>query len=215
MTADPRCPECDAAVGSQAQGCIHCGARFDEPAAGSGTDWGADTKRTETSTDREPPAAGRDRAGDRLDRLLEPDPDGIVDNALTAVLGLVAGVCCGAAALLVFGTVGGGLAGVVAALAAFVGVTWWTARRASVFGAVRAACYALAVALVALPVVALTDAAKGGTLGGQVLLFLVGELVFGAVAAALAGIGYSVGRRRPDPGDGESADAVGSSLRRE
>lgn len=80
------------------------------------------------------------------------------------------------------------------------------------FGAVRGGCYALAVALLALPLVALTDAARGGTLVGQILLFVVGELIFGLFALPLVGVGYAAGKRRPDQSVGTTGPDSGAAV---
>lgn len=205
MPRDPRCPACGEPVGARATDCLHCGAEFETPAGREAADPRAD------STDDE----------GVLDRLL--DPEGPLDDSLTVVVAVVVGLVCGFVALLVFGTVAGGAAGLLAAVVAFGGVTAWLGRQYSVFGAVSGGCYALAVALVALPVVVLTDAAEGGTFGGQVLLFVVGEVVLGVVAAALVGVGYAAGKRRPDRADDETDDGdsdaeaagLGSVVRRE
>jgi hypothetical protein len=207
MTSGPYCPTCGEPVGERAVYCMHCGAEFGEDGIGARTDAGlADSYdavgSADATTDAQPdgdPAVssgGEPGSGDLLDRLFHPD--GLLDNSLTIVIGGVVGLCCGVVALFVFGAVGSGGVGLLAGLVAFVGVTGWLARQYSLFGAVRGGCYALAVALLALPLVALTDAAKGGTLGGQVILFLVAELVFGLIAAPVAGIGYVAGKRRPD-----------------
>lgn len=210
MSSGPYCPECGEPVGERALYCMHCGADFgdDGPRAagdaerGSAVDSSAEPSTTPATSQR----SGTDTAttgdapgehGDLLDRLFHPE--GVLDDSLTVVLGIVVGLICGFVALIVVGATAGGAPGFLAALLAWVGVTGWLARQYSLFGAVRGGCYALAVALLALPIIALTDAAEGGTFGGQVILFLVSEVVIAVFALPLVGIGYVAGRRRPDP----------------
>lgn len=225
MVTDPRCPACSEPVGVRATYCMHCDSQFEQPVDGDGSeprrsgqgdefgvpeesDGPADTARTDrndpVATDVGGTATSAGDGEDWLDRYF--GPDGLIDDSLTVVIGVVVGVVCGFVALVVFGVVVGGGIGLLAGLGAWVGVTAWVARQYSVFGAVRSGCYALAVALLALPVVALTDAAQGGTLSGQILLFIVAEVLFGLFALPLAGTGYAAGKRRPD----QSADATGS-----
>jgi hypothetical protein len=214
--ADPCCPECDGPVGERALYCMHCGADFgdegSDAAGGDGVAPAVDASAASEATSGGDRRGGTDSAaaddgpgehGDLLDRLFHPE--GFLDDSLTVVLGVVVGLVCGVVALIVVGASAGGGPGLLAALVAWIGVTGWLVRQYSLFGAVRSGCYAVAVALLALPVVGLTDAAQGGTFGGRVLLFLAGEVVFGLLALPLVGIGYTAGRRRPDP-DASGAD---------
>jgi hypothetical protein len=189
---------------------MHCGADFgDEGAEAADADDvapAADASAASAATSGGERHDGTDSAaaddgpgehGDLLDRLFHPE--GFLDDSLTVVLGVVVGLVCGVVALIVVGASAGGGPGLLAALVAWIGVTGWLARQYSLFGAIRGGCYALAVALLALPVVGLSDATQGGTFGGRVLLFLVGEVVLGLLALPLVGIGYVAGRRRPGP----------------
>jgi hypothetical protein len=218
MLTDPRCPACGEPVGVRATYCMHCDSQFDRPVDGDGSEprrsgWGdgfgipeVSDEGDDTGTDRGDPvatdpggtAAGSGGGEDWLDRYF--GPDGLIDDSLTVVIGVVVGV------------VGGGGVGLLAGLGAWVGVTAWLARQYSVFGAVRGGCYALAVALLALPLVALTDAARGGTLVGQILLFVVGELIFGLFALPLVGVGYAAGKRRPDQSVGTTGPDSGAAV---
>ncbi len=226
MPADPRCPECDGKVSSRAGYCMHCGAEFDEPSVGddgpapggedgslgarvSVPDVGAsveaavrggadDSTSTGPSGDSSPGDAGGAAASDAP--LL--DPDGLADDALTLVAGVGFGLVVGA---------GGALLGLVltrsawsllVALALWLGGTGYLITRRSVHETARLGCYAVAVLVLCVPTIVLTDAAKGGTFAGQVFLFVIAEVPFGAVAALIAGTGYWLGKRAPGDGDG-------------
>lgn len=209
---------------------MHCDSQFDRPVDGDGSEprrsgrgdgFGipeVSGEGDDARTDRDDPVAaeldgtatGSGDGEDWLDRYF--GPDGLVDDSLTVVIGVVVGAVCGFVALVVVGIVGGGGVGLLAGLGAWVGVTAWVARQYSVFGAVRGGCYALAVALLALPLVALTDAARGGTLTGQILLFVVGEIIFGLFAFPLVGIGYAAGKRRPDRTAGTTGPDSGAAV---
>ncbi|WP_225335618.1 hypothetical protein [Halomicrobium urmianum] len=228
MPADPRCPECDGKVSSRAGYCMHCGAEFDEPSVGddgpapggeddslgarvSVPDVGAsveaavgggagDRPSTGASGGPSPGDASGAAASDDAPLL---DPDGLADDALTLVAGVGFGVVVGVGAALLGLVLTRSVWSLLVALALWLAGTGYLITRRSVHETARLGCYAVAVLVVCVPTIVLTDAAKGGTFAGQVLLFAIAEVPFGAVAALIAGTGYWIGKRAPT---GEEAE---------
>lgn len=196
MSSDPRCPACGGPVGTTATYCMRCDAEFEQPVGAESEGTAMGNAARNGNSERFPEAIATIEGLDFLDRWLAPD--GWLDDSLTVVVGVVAGVVVGFLTLLVGGVLAGGTVGGLGGLVAWIGATSYLARRRTIFGAVHGACYAVAGLLVLVPLIAFTDATTGGTVAGRVILFVVGELVFGLVAAFLFGVGYVAGKRRPD-----------------
>jgi len=130
------------------------------------------------------------------------DPDSLADDGLTLLVGGTFGLLTGLLALFVGLVVTGSGWGGLLGLGFLLGGTGVFVTRHSVHETVRLGCYATATLVVCVPVIALTDAAKGGTFAGQVLLFAIAEVPFGIGAALIAGFGYWVGKRGPTADDG-------------
>ncbi len=164
--------------------------------------WGPDSG-TATGAD----AAGSDTTGSGASAGGgEPtlDPDGLVDNSLTAIVGIAGGLFVGVvgtiALLIITGSAWGFLLGVLA----WLGSTVYLVRRRTVQGAVAKSGYAVAAVLLALPLVAFSPIADvDGGLTGRVTFF-VGSLLAVAVPAGFAaGLGYLASRFVPeDAGEG-------------
>jgi hypothetical protein len=192
---DPRCPDCGEAVSRTASFCIHCHAdldgRGDVDAAvvdlGDGTGSG-------TGTAPSAPAAGEEVADDRG----WFHPDSLLDDASTALVGVVAGVVVGFLLMLVLLLGTGAEVTFLAWPVALVAVALYVGHSRTAFGAVRKACYLLAPTLVAVPLFWFGEAPEGGEFAGRVLAFIVSEAVVGPVALAVAGVGYWVGGRAPE-----------------
>lgn len=183
---DPRCPDCDQPVGATATSCMHCGAEFHHPANIDVEDamW---TSSTETAVQ-----APNRATSDKPDSTDIPSTlDRWVPLWLARVVsGLLIGPVLALWTLLIIGTIAGGTAGFVSAVVVwFVTAAYWKTRR-SVTSISASVCYGVALLLAFTPVIVLTDAAKGGTFGGQVLLFIIAEGIFGIIAVGFAGIGY-------------------------
>jgi len=118
------------------------------------------------------------------------DPDGLLDNSLTVLVGIAAGIVIGIFSLFVFiPTLGlwGGLVGLVTWLLA----TAYLSRRRTVFDAAQQGAYGFAVLLLSLSVVfALED---GGGLSSRLETFVTSLLGLGVVAAIVAAVGYVFG----------------------
>lgn len=187
-TEDPRCPECGEPIGQTATYCMHCSADLSGRAATEGT---AQSTGTGTGTG----TSTTDAAGEG--QLL--DPEGLLDNSLTVVVGIVGGLVIGIVATitLAFLTASGlALLGVVAWLVS----TAYLARQRTVQGAVSKAAYGVALVLLLVPLIPLSpmvDMDPGSrALGFVMLVFLVGT-----PAAIAAGIGYVASRYVPETGE--------------
>lgn len=205
---DPRCPECGEPIGATATYCMHCSADLtrerehadgDEDGrwGGSPDDGAARSPNPEAFPGRESDAPGR------TERLL--DPEGLLDNSMTVVVGIVGGLLIGiiATVSLLFLT-GGVLAflGLVAWLAA----TAYLVRQHTVQGAISKAAYGVALVLLLVPLIPLSPAIDMD-LGGRGVGFVVLLFAVGTPAGIAALIGYVASRYVPDSeGAGERTD---------
>lgn len=184
---DPECPACGEPVSAWADYCMHCEA--DLP-TGDGTVGAGGA--VAGSGDAEAEFTTGEGDGDR--GLLHPD--GLLDDTLTTVVGVVAGVVAGilVTTAVVFALPGGWpfLVGVVA----WVGVTVAVVRNRSMAGGASTACYLVALALLALPVVlgGTAPMAESGV-ENQVGFAVVLAVFAWPVAGVLAVVGWLVGRR--------------------
>ncbi|WP_137286943.1 hypothetical protein [Halorussus salinisoli] len=191
---DPRCPDCDGPVSATAPYCLHCGA--DLESEGTGQRRGGNSNRNRAPSERAVQTTSSetgDAEAAANDHLF--DPDGLLDNSLTVLVGIVGGALVGALAFLLFGLVVQSWVSILPGGLAWTGGTAYLATRDSIGEAVKYGCYAVALLLVLFPVVSFSPATKGGNFAGRVLLFLVAELLFGVFALGLAGVGHVAGKR--------------------
>lgn len=195
---DPRCPSCGEPVSATADYCMHC--EVDLPSAGvdvaAGTtavdgapmDEADPGMPTVDETDR---AAGRTAAAGAW-----IDPDSLLDDVSTAMVGTVGGlVAIPLVALVSYWLLPAAVEGAAfpLGLAAGAGGGLWVARTRTVFGAARKAGFGLGGLLALVPLslgVALPWESAGDAVGG---IFVFGVFLW-PVAAALAGIGWVLGR---------------------
>ena len=185
--ADPRCPECGGPIGQTATYCMHCSTDLTEERAAADVDgdgtWDQ-SARMETS---------RSPADGRSESLL--DPTGVVDDTLTAVVGIAGGLVVGIVGTVVLAMVTQSGSAVGFGLVAWLGATAYLVRRPTVQRAVERTGYAVSLVLLLVPVVALSPLVSvDGGLGGRGGLFLM-LLVFVALPAGIAaGIGWVASR---------------------
>lgn len=191
MAEDHRCPACDEPIGARSRYCMHCGAEIDSDVAAAGGGSPATARDFDPSFDAPPDPVTEDDAEPWL------DPDSLADDSLTLVLGAGFGLLTGVLGLFVGIVVTGSGWGSLLGLTFLLGGTAVFVTRYSIHETVRLGCYATAALVVCVPVIVLTDAAKGGTFAGQVILFVVAEIPFGVGAALIAGVGYWIGKRGP------------------
>jgi hypothetical protein len=137
-------------------------------------------------------------------------PDGFIDDSLTILVGLVAGVLIGVGALFVAVLVTESAWGVLVGVVVWLVSTVVVSRQRTVLGAFRLACYALAALLVLGPMSAFSPTVGvDGGIGGRLVAFLVGEVAVAIPAGILVLVGVAAGRARPDSvvDDGPGAGA--------
>jgi hypothetical protein len=125
------------------------------------------------------------------------DPDGIVDDTLTALVGIVGGIVVGAVGTLVLIALTGSAWGVGFGLLAWLAATAYLVRRRTVQAAVSRSAYAVSLVLLLVPVIALSPLMNDGL--GERGGLLVALLVFVAVPAGIAAaIGWLASRFVPE-----------------
>jgi hypothetical protein len=127
------------------------------------------------------------------------DPDGIVDNTLTVVVGILGGIVVGIVATITLAIVTESLWGVLLGIVAWLGSTGYLVRRRTVQGAVEKSGYAAAVVLLLIPLVAFSPLASvEGGLTGRGSFFLAALVVVSVPAIIAAVVGWVAGRFAPD-----------------
>lgn len=202
--ADPRCPECGEPIGQTATYCMHCSADLSGSlAAGDRDGDGAwdEPRATEPDARDASPVGRSGTSDDGSGQLL--DPDGLVDDTLTAIVGIVGGFLVGFVGTVVLLALTESAWAVVFGLVAWLGATAYLVRRRTVQGAVAKSGYAVALVLLLVPVVAVSPfvTVEGG-LGGRGSLFLV-LLLFVAVPAGIAAaVGWFASKFVPEDAGG-------------
>ena len=209
---DPHCPECGEPIGRTATYCMHCSADLsDEQAAADINDdgvWDEAAEGSDGSDDSGDSAPTydplEDEGGDATvstdagGQLL--DPDGIVDNTLTVVVGIVGGVVVGIVATITLAVMTESVWGFLLGIVAWLGSTGYLVRRRTVQGAVEKSGYAAAVVLLLIPLVAFSPlAGVDGGLTGRGTFFLGALLAVSIPAGIAAVVGWVAGRFAPDP----------------
>lgn len=199
---DPRCPECGEPIGQTATYCMHCSADLTEERAAADADgdgaW--DVQATDASGDtavegrRDKQSADASGADDQI-----LDPDGLVDNSLTVVVGIAGGIVVGLVGTIVLAVTTGSGWALLFGLVAWLGSTAYLVRRRTVQGAISRSGYSVAVVLALVPVVSFSPFVdvEGGLAGrGETFLIL---LIFVAIPAVFAAVvGFVAGRFVPD-----------------
>jgi hypothetical protein len=219
METDPRCPECGEPIGVTATYCMHCSADLTEEQAEADTDGDGTWDASETPSLGDVVeetvgggGGGSPTAGASDGQLL--DPDGLVDNALTILVGIVGGLIAGLVGTIVLGVVTSSGYGVLFGILAWLVTTAYLVRQRTVQGAISKSGYAIALVLLLVPLIALSPFVNiGGGLSERGGLFVVLLVSVGVPAAIAAVVGWVAGRFVPDepaagdsPADGE-ADA--------
>jgi hypothetical protein len=170
---------------------MHCSADLTDERAR------ADTDDDESWDRRSDPSREADSSGQLL------APDGIVDDTLTAVVGIAGGIVVGVIATFVLVFVTGSGWSLVVGFAVWMAATAYLVRRRTVQGAVAKTCYAIALVFLSIPFVALSPTLNvDGGLGARGGTFL-GLLIFAAIPAIFAaGIGWVASRFVPTTASG-------------
>lgn len=180
---DPRCPECGEPIGQTATYCMHCSTDLTDEleAADADEDGTWDAASAAPGESQGPPVT--EESGQLL------DPDGLVDNTLTVLVGIGGGVVVGVVGTVVSLLATGSGWALPFGLVAWLGATAYLVRRRTVQGAVSRTGYAVAVVLLLVPLVALSPVVSvdGGLWerGGLFFVLFVFVLIPAAIAAAL------------------------------
>ncbi|PSP93675.1 hypothetical protein BRC91_08765 [Halobacteriales archaeon QS_4_62_28] len=222
---DPHCPECGEPIGQTATYCMHCSADLADRQGDAGSDrgWGAteakpglqdriadrldglfDGKVAETGGFV---AADRDAADDTSTTVADQstaddqilDPDGLVDNTLTMLVGIGGGIVVGLVGtfVLLLGTQS--LWSLLFGLAGWLVSTVYIARQRTLQGAIAKTGYAIAVVLLVSPLAVLSPlvSVEGGLSGRLVTLGI--WLFMAAIPAGIAAVvGVIAARFVPD-----------------
>lgn len=223
---DPRCPECGEPIGQRATYCMHCSTDLTEERAAADVDgdgtWdeegtSEESTRPDTATElgatlvslRESIAKalnlGREERSTPADRSMPDDqvldPDGLVDNTLTVVVGIAGGLVVGLFLTIELLAMTGSSLSVLLGVTAWLGATAYLVRRRTVQGAVAASGYGIAIVFLLIPLVAFSPVAtvQGGLAERGSLFLVLGFFVVVPVLVA-AGIGYVASRYAPSTG---------------
>lgn len=192
---DPRCPECGEPIGMTSAYCMHCSADLTEDPsqadAGDDGDW-TDTSRP--STQQAP--APSENAATSDEPLL--DPEGLVDNSLTVVVGIIGGFVIGFIELFVGTALLSVGIGFAIGILVWLGVTTYLVRLRTVQAAISKAAYGIAIAIMPFSLIVFSSAWESSSVGTRITEFSI-VLVFCVVPAAIiAGVGFLVGRFVPE-----------------
>lgn len=123
-------------------------------------------------------------------------PDGVVDNTLTAVVGLAGGLVVGLVATTVLLILTGSGWGVGIGLVAWLAATAHLVRRRTVREVVARTAYAVSLVLLLVPFVAFGPSSGATELGTRVVVFAAMLAGVAVPAAIAAGVGFAVSRFR-------------------
>jgi hypothetical protein len=206
---DPRCPECGEPIGMTATYCMHCSADLTDEHAAADADgdlaWDADSGTGATASDgvggdttTSADFGGTTARGDSADGQLL-DPDGLVDNTLTVLVGVAGGIVVGLLGTIVFAIVSTSWWALPFGFVAWLGSTAYLVRRSTVQGAVAKSGYAVAVVLLLVPLVTLSPvlSVEGGLVGRAQSFVIL--LVFVAIPAGISAVvGFLAAQFVPD-----------------
>jgi hypothetical protein len=164
-------------------------------AAGGSADPTASQPAESPARSGEPTPQGTPASGD--DELL--DSDGIVDNTLTVIVGIAAGIVVGiVATITVLSTIQTGW-GFLLGLLAWIASTAHLVRRDTVQGAVSRGAYAVAIVLLLTALIPLSPlvSVEGG-LAGRAEAFVATLLLMAFPAGFAAAVGWIAGRFVPE-----------------
>jgi len=162
-----------------------------------------DASATSGAPATEDASATRDRSAGGLDGLPGGtddgqllDPDGLVDNTLTVVVGIAGGIVVGLVGTTVLTVVTASPWALLFGFLAWLGATAYLVRLRTVQGAVSKTGYAVALVLLSVPVIAFSPAAT--VEGGRGSLFVVLAMFVLVPAAVAAAVGWVAGLFVPD-----------------
>jgi hypothetical protein len=184
---DPRCPECGGPIAATATECLHCGATL------AGTTAQDDTAGPQ-SVGEGPARSVSTAAGTPVEHPL--DPEGVMDNTLTVMVGILGGLIIGVigTVVLLFLTQSGW--GAAFGFAAWLGATAYLVRRRYLFDAVSKTAYGIAGVLLVVPAIAVLFE---GNLVARGMGFFVMLVIVAIPAGIAAAVGWFASRYVPEP----------------
>lgn len=195
---DPRCPECGGPIAADATACIHCSTDLSDrqPVAPGAVHDNSDGTDAAGRGESEPTTVST--ASSRpVEHPL--DPDGVMDNTLTVLIGIGGGIVVGVVGTFVLLIMIESLWALAFGLVAWLGATAYLVRRRYVMDAVAKTAYGVALVLLTVPLVAL---AVGGGIVERGTLVVVLLLLVVMPAGIAAGIGWFASRYVPEDARG-------------
>lgn len=172
--------------------CLHCGADLSDvtPVPGTGD--------VDTATGGQSPATDASNTvstarGTPTEHPL--DPEGIMDNTLTVLVGIIGGLIIGVVGTVVLLFLTQSAWGVALGFAVWLGATAYLVRRRYLFDTVSKTAYGIAAVLLSVPVIAVVFEGDLATRGVGFVVLLV---VVAIPAAITAGIGWYTSRYVPE-----------------
>jgi hypothetical protein len=144
--------------------------------------------------------ASRNTGVSSEDQLL--DPDGLVDNTLTVIVGIIGGIIVGLVgtfALLI--ATGHGIS-LLLGFGAWLGSTAVLVRQRTVQGAVSKSAYSVAIVLIVIPFLLAISPTFDEGIGGRFGLFVATLIPLGIPALVAGGIGKFAGMYVPEDASG-------------
>lgn len=189
---DPRCPECGGPIAASATACLHCGADLSNtpPIPGTGAPETASPDQPQDTAASNTVSTAR---GTPVEHPL--DPEGIMDNTLTVLVGILGGLIIGSLGTVVLLFLTQSLWGVAFGFVAWLAATAYLVRRRYLLDAVSKTAYGITAVLLLVPAIAIVFE---GDLAARGLGFVVLLLVVAIPAVIAAGIGWFASRYVPD-----------------
>jgi hypothetical protein len=212
-TTDPRCPECGEPIGQRATYCMHCSADLTNYREAMATDLatdpdgpgGIESRWFDNLAQRIKTTVGHRRESPPTEDEQLLDPDGLVDDTLTVVVGIAGGGLIAIFATTVLIAMTGSGWALLVGVIAWLGSTAYLVRRRTVQGAIAVGGYGVALVLLLVPLLAfspVTDVEGGLAERGSIFLVL-GVFVVVPVIIATA-VGWTASQYAPRGEDGGS-----------
>lgn len=188
---DPRCPECGGPIAARATECLHCGADLSnsQPLAGTARNHAPGGQ----SPGADPRGAVSTAAGTPVEHPL--DPEGVMDNTLTVMVGILGGLIIGIIGTVVLLFLTQSAWGAAFGFVAWLGATAYLVRRRYLMDTVSKTAYGITAVLLLVPAIAVVFE---GNLAARGMGFFVLLLIVAIPAGIAAAIGWYTARYVPN-----------------
>lgn len=179
---DPRCPECGGPIAATASECLHCGADLStsDPLPGTQAPAHAGGTRSQGSDTFQNVATA---SGTPVEHPI--DPEGVMDNTLTVIVGILGGLIIGVLGTVVLLFLSQSAWGAAVGFAAWLGTTAYLVRRRYLLDAVSKAAYGIAAVLLLVPAIAVVFEGDMAVRGMSVFVILLIVAIPAGIAAAI------------------------------